>query len=181
MPKKRKSRRVKNNLYFGMPINLFGDKDRDGVLNVFDCRPRNPRKQGKLVQNIPIAQAKRITLYHGTSKPKNIKKYGLKKRYGMAERIFLTPQKNVASSFADDQAVMKVTLPRNIVEESEYGKKRNFGGAKGLQRTAPPKDLNLDDVYEVVVNQDIEPKHIKQLEDKELRKFKRKAIIEAEV
>jgi len=30
----------------GMPVNLFGDRDRDGVPNVFDCKPRNPRKQG---------------------------------------------------------------------------------------------------------------------------------------
>ena len=29
----------------GMPIHLFGDVDRDGVANVFDCRPRNPRRQ----------------------------------------------------------------------------------------------------------------------------------------
>jgi hypothetical protein len=30
----------------GMPINLFGDRDRDGVMNVFDCQPNNPNKQG---------------------------------------------------------------------------------------------------------------------------------------
>ena len=30
----------------GMPVNLFGDRDRDGVPNVFDCKPRNPKKQG---------------------------------------------------------------------------------------------------------------------------------------
>ena len=29
----------------GMPIHLFGDVDRDGVANVFDCRPFNPRRQ----------------------------------------------------------------------------------------------------------------------------------------
>ena len=29
----------------GMPVYLFGDKDRDGVMNVFDCRPRNKRMQ----------------------------------------------------------------------------------------------------------------------------------------
>ena len=29
----------------GMPVDLFGDKDRDGVMNVFDCSPKNKRKQ----------------------------------------------------------------------------------------------------------------------------------------
>jgi hypothetical protein len=27
------------------PSRLFADNDRDGVANVFDCQPRNPRKQ----------------------------------------------------------------------------------------------------------------------------------------
>jgi hypothetical protein len=27
------------------PSRLFGDKDRDGVANVFDCQPRNRRRQ----------------------------------------------------------------------------------------------------------------------------------------
>ena len=27
------------------PARLFADTDRDGVANVFDCRPRNPRRQ----------------------------------------------------------------------------------------------------------------------------------------
>lgn len=35
---------------FGMPVHLFGDRDRDGVANVFDCRPRNRRMQGKLLR-----------------------------------------------------------------------------------------------------------------------------------
>jgi hypothetical protein len=28
------------------PARMFGDKDRDGVANVFDCKPNNPNKQG---------------------------------------------------------------------------------------------------------------------------------------
>lgn len=28
------------------PVNMFKDNDRDGVPNVFDCKPNNPKKQG---------------------------------------------------------------------------------------------------------------------------------------
>ena len=29
------------------PAKLFADSDRDGVANVFDCQPHNPRRQDK--------------------------------------------------------------------------------------------------------------------------------------
>jgi hypothetical protein len=35
----------KDKAHFGMPVKLFGDKDRDNVPNVFDCKPRNPKRQ----------------------------------------------------------------------------------------------------------------------------------------
>jgi hypothetical protein len=35
--------------YYGKPINLFGDKDKDGVMNVFDCKPHNKRRQDVLM------------------------------------------------------------------------------------------------------------------------------------
>jgi hypothetical protein len=31
--------------HYGSPIQLFKDSDRDGVMNVFDCKPHNQRKQ----------------------------------------------------------------------------------------------------------------------------------------
>lgn len=31
--------------YYGKPVQLFKDSDRDGVMNVFDCQPHNRRKQ----------------------------------------------------------------------------------------------------------------------------------------
>jgi len=33
---------------------LFADSDRDGVPNVFDCRPRNPRKQGIVMRKVRL-------------------------------------------------------------------------------------------------------------------------------
>ena len=29
-----------------LPVNMFKDSDRDGVMNVFDCKPNNPNEQG---------------------------------------------------------------------------------------------------------------------------------------
>ena len=34
-----------NSSHYGMPNQLFKDSDKDGVMNVFDCKPRNKRKQ----------------------------------------------------------------------------------------------------------------------------------------
>lgn len=35
----------KNKAYYGKPIQLFKDSDKDGVMNVFDCKPYNKKKQ----------------------------------------------------------------------------------------------------------------------------------------
>ena len=31
------------------PSKIFADRDRDGVANVFDCQPNNPRKQDRQI------------------------------------------------------------------------------------------------------------------------------------
>lgn len=43
-----------------MPVKLFGDKDRDKVMNIFDCRPNNKRRQGFLV---PVYEQRKIKRY----------------------------------------------------------------------------------------------------------------------
>ena len=35
----------KDKLHYGKPAKLFGDADKDGVANVFDCKPYNRRRQ----------------------------------------------------------------------------------------------------------------------------------------
>lgn len=50
--------------HYGMPVNLFGDRDKDRVDNVFDCKPKNARRQdvirpiagGNLVQDMYARQ-----------------------------------------------------------------------------------------------------------------------------
>jgi len=37
------------------PVKYFmGDKDKDGVMNMFDCAPNNPKKQGSQHEEIAI-------------------------------------------------------------------------------------------------------------------------------
>jgi len=35
----------RNQAHYGPPVKLFGDKDKDKVSNVFDCKPFNKKKQ----------------------------------------------------------------------------------------------------------------------------------------
>lgn len=51
--KKQKLPAIRQNFFFGSanhkyptPSKMFSDSDRDGVANVFDCKPNNPRQQG---------------------------------------------------------------------------------------------------------------------------------------
>jgi len=48
---KRSKRNYRNDMFLGsskkyIPTNMFKDYDRDGVANVFDCKPRNKKEQG---------------------------------------------------------------------------------------------------------------------------------------
>jgi hypothetical protein len=68
----------------------FGDKDKDKVLNYFDCRPLDKYKQD-------------VTLYHGTTHAaaKQIKKEGLKVGHGINPVLYLTPNKEIAKKYAN--------------------------------------------------------------------------------
>ena len=43
---------IKNKVRYGMPVHLFGDKDKDRVPNVFDCKPFDPKRQDKKQKEI---------------------------------------------------------------------------------------------------------------------------------
>jgi len=42
------------------PVKLFGDADRDGVANIFDCQPHNARKQDVAAQDDDDFQLKEL-------------------------------------------------------------------------------------------------------------------------
>jgi len=58
-------------------LNMFGDKDRDGVMNVLDCQPRNRRKQGP-ENNLVSQELQRRAALSSTQRYQNIKAAGAK-------------------------------------------------------------------------------------------------------
>ena len=58
------------------PSRLFADDDRDGVANVFDCQPRNRRRQDdRYGYGTDMADMTMVL-----DEPKNLSEEGLKKR-----------------------------------------------------------------------------------------------------
>lgn len=90
--------------------NPLGDADRDGVLNMFDCKPLNKKWQD-------------VVLYHGTTQTaaQQIKREGLKVGYGINPVLYLTPDKTIARRYANATGkVFKVTL------SDEFAKKQGI-------------------------------------------------------
>jgi hypothetical protein len=79
--------------------NPFGDKDKDKVVNFFDCKPLNKSKQD-------------VMLYHGTTQAaaKQIRKEGLKVGHGINSVLYLTPHEAIARKYAVGGPVFKVRL-----------------------------------------------------------------------
>ena len=126
--------------------NPFGDTDGDGVPNFFDCKPLNRKFQGKFTQNIPISEAKRLTLYHGTP-PENtqqILKEGLDpkkiseatkdfgKKYQAAklkQGVFVTPYISYAHAYTKEGSgpIFKFTIDKENAKDI-YTKIHGTGG-----------------------------------------------------
>ena len=110
--------------------NPYGDKDRDRVMNFFDCKPLNKNKQD-------------VMLYHGTTQEaaKKIRLEGLKAG-GITSRVFLTPNKSTAQKYAiqNQGIIFKVSLADAMAKKHGIPLKR--------------KDIN----DAVTVTEDI-PKH----------------------
>lgn len=164
-------------------LNPFGDADRDGKLNMFDCKPFDKKKHGKYSQNIPIEKAKYVTGYHGTSQysAKKIKEEGMKKSYAVRPYVYITPIKSHARAFAPvvdnptadihKPAILKVTLPAKRVKESiAETMPKELAMRRNLKLMATEEEWPIRD--------NIEKKYVKELEDKELERFTRKTDIE---
>ena len=151
-------------------LNPFGDKDHDGKLNMFDCKPFNKKRHGKFTQNIPIKNAKYYTVYHGTQKENNprILKEGLKtlksqgsnrqsddpERYG---HVFLSIHKNVASAYGKPSPSRLDNYKANV-----YKVKIDANTIYPSSTMAYSKDIPIE--------------NIKLLKGKEHRRFINKAL-----
>ncbi len=86
--------------------NPFGDKDKDKVMNFFDCKPLNKNWQD-------------VILYHGTTKQaaEIIKREGLRLGHGINPVLYLTPKISTAIKYSPGGVVFKVKLPDEVVEK----------------------------------------------------------------
>lgn len=112
----------------------FGDRDRDGVINILDCQPNNFRRQD-------------VVLYHGTTSraAQKIKKEGLRVGHGINPVLYLTPKKEIARRYSGDGVVFRVKL------SDEFALKHNI----------PIKTPNIP--HQVTISEDISKQKIKQI------------------
>jgi len=161
--------------------NPFGDTDKDRVPNWFDCKPLNRKKQGKFSQNIPINEAKYITVYHGTQKENNprILKEGLKtlKSQGSDKykdnpirnnTIYLSIDKSIAGIYGRDHPSLN-TIQDRIDKQEKYN--TNVYKVKLYAKHNHPNRV-------MFYKDDIPLENIKLLNEKEHKKFIHKASIE---
>jgi len=114
--------------------NPYGDKDKDKVMNWFDCRPLNKWWQD-------------VLLYHGTHREaaRKIKLEGLKRRHSITGYIFLTSNKAIAKRYAAGGTVFEVRLPEQLVRTSTGG------------------HIHPAATTQVMIGEDIHPRRIKEI------------------
>lgn len=87
-------------------LSPFADSDRDGVINLLDCKPLNKKWQD-------------VILYHGTTHAaaKQIRKEGLKIGHGINSVLYLTPHEVTARKYAVSGPVFKVRLSDKFAQK----------------------------------------------------------------
>lgn len=119
--------------------NPYGDKDKDGVMNWFDCKPSSKYWQD-------------VLLYHGTSRhaARKIKREGLKRSHAITGHVFLTSKKHIAQRYAGEEGtVLAVELPEKLVKESTGG------------------PIHKEATTQVMIQEDIHPRRIRELKQAE--------------
>jgi len=73
------------------PARLFADTDRDGVANVFDCRPFNPRRQDADIEKMNPRQKRDLEMtskyFYGKSFNQTTRKEARKVKEDVLDRI----------------------------------------------------------------------------------------------
>ena len=101
-----------------LPVNLFKDNDRDGVPNVFDCKPNNPRKQGfidnlfKMIKETPKRVYRDVTSKNVYSKGKTrAMSYGDYMNRRRVQLIQGTTPKYVKRRIMSQKKAIQIVLP----------------------------------------------------------------------
>lgn len=135
-------RKVKNNNPFNLksnrstlPVNMFRDRDRDGVYDVFDCKPLDPNRQGIIdalvgaVKGIGKGGVK-SGWREGMAKPGVVEKYREKRRAAKISRMNIQPQAHLYTPKSKGYA----QLPKKPEIELIYGNKRMRDVGRGISR-----------------------------------------------
>jgi hypothetical protein len=160
----------------GMPVDLFGDKDRDGVMNVFDCRPRNKRRQDwqSMSKNPVVIMVPTKRLYYqraksGTlaSNEKSIAHVSLEKQRAIEREL---EKKGIPSYSVDTEKIAyqreaemkakelseKGYIIKNIkAHGSDYGSNRKYKFAHADIKFTRPSS-----VYKKEAKRTMQPVHI---------------------
>ena len=81
-------------------LKKFGDKDKDGVINALDCRPRNPKRHGTYYRGIDDMELKLLKI-KGKIEPRRYKP-------DQPNRIWITKQKEIAKRYGDNLVEMEL-------------------------------------------------------------------------
>jgi len=107
----------------------FKDSDRDGVMDFFDCKPFDRRRQD-------------VILYHGTSKQaaEEIRKKGLKKDIGINPYVYLTPNKKTAMKYSAGGIVFRVKVKDKTVKDA-VGRLKDLPNEITIMEDVSPKRI----------------------------------------